>query len=59
LLLLAGEKDGVLSPATVRRAGELLPRARVEVVPGAPHSMYWEKPALFNAAVARFLANVT
>jgi uncharacterized protein GlcG (DUF336 family) len=28
------------SPSTVRRAGELLPAARVEIVPGAPHSMY-------------------
>lgn len=37
VLLLAGEKDSVLSPSTVRRAGELLPRARVEIVPGAPH----------------------
>jgi len=59
VLLLAGEKDSVLSPATVRRAGELLPRARVEIVPGAPHSMYWETPALFNDAVGRFLAEVT
>jgi pimeloyl-ACP methyl ester carboxylesterase len=59
VLLLAGEQDSVLSPATVRRAGELLARARVEIVPGAPHSMYWEKPALFNDAVRRFLADVT
>ena len=44
LMLLAGEKDAMLSPATVRRAGELLPCARVEVVTGAPHSMYWETP---------------
>ena len=58
LLLLAGEKDSVLSPATVRRAGELLPSARVEIVPGAPHSMYWETPALFNDAVRRFLKEV-
>ena len=58
VLLLAGEKDGVLSPGTVRRAGELLAHARVEVVPGAPHSMYWETPALFNDAVGRFLAGV-
>jgi len=58
LMLLAGEKDAVLSPATVRRAGELLPNARVEVVPGAPHSMYWETPVLFNDAVARFLKEV-
>jgi len=58
VLLLAGEKDAVLSPATVRRAGELLPSARVEVVTGAPHSMYWETPALFNDAIARFLKDV-
>jgi 3-oxoadipate enol-lactonase len=59
VLLLAGEQDSVLSPATVRRAGELLAHARVEIVPGAPHSMYWERPSLFNDAVGRFLADVT
>jgi 3-oxoadipate enol-lactonase len=58
VMLLAGEKDAVLSPATVRRAGELLPRARTEIVPGAPHSMYWETPDLFNDAVRKFLAEV-
>ena len=59
LLLLVGERDSVLSPATVRRAGEILGHARVEIVPGAPHSMYWETPSLFNDAVSRFLADVT
>jgi pimeloyl-ACP methyl ester carboxylesterase len=59
LLLLAGERDSVLSPATVRRAGEILGHARVEIVPGAPHSIYWETPSLFNDAVSRFLADVT
>jgi pimeloyl-ACP methyl ester carboxylesterase len=59
VLLLAGEKDSVLSPSTVRRAGELLTQARVEIVPGAPHSMYWETPTLFNQALGRFLAEVT
>ena len=59
LLLLAGEKDAVLSPTTVRRAGELLPKARVEVVTDAPHSMYWERPDLFNDAIRRFLKEVT
>jgi pimeloyl-ACP methyl ester carboxylesterase len=54
VLLLAAENDRVLSPSTVRRAGELLAHAQVEVVPGAPHSMYWETPALFNDAVGRF-----
>jgi len=51
VVFLAGEKDAVLSPATVRRAHELLPGSRLVLVPGAPHSMYWEAPELFNAAV--------
>jgi pimeloyl-ACP methyl ester carboxylesterase len=55
--LLAGEKDAVLSPSTVRRAGEVLPSARVEIVPGAPHSMYWEAPDLFNDALKKILAD--
>ena len=57
-LLLAGEKDPVLSPTTIRRAGEPLPGARVEVVTDAPHSMYWERPDLFNDAIRRFLKEV-
>lgn len=58
VMLLAGEKDAVLSEATVRRAGELFPGTRVEVVKGAPHSMYWEMPRLFNDAVASFLKDL-
>jgi 3-oxoadipate enol-lactonase len=58
VMLLAGEKDAVLSPATVRRAGEVLPSAKVEIVPAAPHSMYWETPDLFNDALRKFLAEV-
>jgi len=50
---LAGERDAVLSAATVRRAHALVKGSRLELVPGAPHSMYWEAPELFNAAVAR------
>ena len=29
-----------------------------EIVPGAPHSMYWETPDLFNDALRKFLAEV-
>lgn len=52
---LAGEKDAVLTPATVRAAADLLPDAHVEIVPGAPHSMYFEAPELFNAALDRLV----
>lgn len=53
IAFLAGEKDAVLSQATVRKAHALVPGSILEVVPDAPHSMYWERPDLFNAAVDR------
>ena len=53
IAFLAGELDAVLSQSTVRRAHELVPGSILEVVPGAPHSMYWERPELFNAAVEK------
>jgi pimeloyl-ACP methyl ester carboxylesterase len=49
---LAGENDAVLGIATVRRAHELVKGSHLTVVAGAPHSMYWESPDLYNAAVA-------
>ena len=55
---LTGENDAVLRPQTVRRAHELLPGSLLTVVPDGPHSMYWEAPDLFNAAVAGFLADL-
>lgn len=56
---LAGEKDAVLSVKTVTRAHELLPGSHLEIVGGAPHSMYWEAPRAYNAAVARLRRTLT
>ncbi|MEU4892741.1 alpha/beta hydrolase [Streptomyces sp. NPDC044780] len=56
---LAGERDAVLSVKTVTRAHELLPGSYLEIVPGAPHSLYWEAPATYNAAVARLRRTLT
>jgi pimeloyl-ACP methyl ester carboxylesterase len=52
---LAGDDDAVVRPATYQRLQELLPEAHYELVPGAPHSMYWEAPDVFNAALERNL----
>jgi pimeloyl-ACP methyl ester carboxylesterase len=52
IAFLAGEKDAVIRPATVTAAHALVDGSLLEIVPGAPHSMYWERPDLFNAAVA-------
>ncbi|MER5438412.1 alpha/beta hydrolase [Streptomyces sp. NPDC002790] len=56
---LAGEKDAVLSVKTVTRAHELLPGSHLEIVEGAPHSMYWETPGRYNTAVARLRRTLT
>ncbi|MFD6534009.1 alpha/beta fold hydrolase [Streptomyces sp. NPDC060184] len=56
---LAGEKDAVLSVKTVTRAHELLEGSHLEIVPGAPHSMYWETPEPYNAAIARLRRTLT
>lgn len=56
---LAGEKDAVLSVKTVTRAHELLAGSHLEIVEGAPHSMYWETPQKYNAAVAHLRRTLT
>lgn len=58
ICFLAGENDAVIRPATIRRAHELVPGSVLELIAGGPHSMYWERPDLFNAAVDRFLKTV-
>lgn len=55
---LTGENDAVLRPATVRRAHELLAGSVFIEVPGGPHSMYWEMPDEFNAALREFFAAI-
>lgn len=55
IAFLAGEKDAVLSPATVTKAHELIEGSLLEIVPDAPHSMYWERPEAFNTAVAKLV----
>jgi pimeloyl-ACP methyl ester carboxylesterase len=58
IYFLAGDQDVVLRPATIRAAHERLPGSTLTVVPGAPHSMYWETPDLFNLSVQQFLKQI-
>jgi pimeloyl-ACP methyl ester carboxylesterase len=58
LFLLTGEKDAVLRPATICAAQRHIPDSVLNVVPGAPHSMYWEAPELFNMSVHLFLQKI-
>ncbi|MDQ2742620.1 MAG: 2-succinyl-6-hydroxy-2,4-cyclohexadiene-1-carboxylate synthase [Chloroflexota bacterium] len=56
VLLLTGCLDGKYS-AIMRRMAALLPRATVEIVPGAGHAVHLEAPAVFEQAVTSFLAS--
>jgi 3-oxoadipate enol-lactonase len=58
ICFLAGERDAVLSADTVRAAAKRVTGSVLELVPDAPHSMYWEAPELFNAALGRFLDQI-
>ncbi|MHB8576852.1 MAG: alpha/beta fold hydrolase, partial [Dehalococcoidia bacterium] len=51
VLYLVGEHDAVTPRHIVEKAAGLVRGARFQVIPGAGHSVYFEKPAEFNAAV--------
>jgi len=55
LLGIAGAEDRVIPPAAVRRLCELVPGARFELLAKTGHSVYFERPAIFNRLVAEFL----
>jgi pimeloyl-ACP methyl ester carboxylesterase len=56
-LLLWGEEDKVQPPSAGARVVELLPGARLEVLPGG-HGLAFDDPASCGASIAAFLAAV-
>ena len=58
ICFLAGELDAVLSIETVQRAHAVVEGSALSIVPGAPHSMYWEAPKLFNKALHELLQKI-
>ena len=57
-LLIVGGDDEVMPPAAIELARDLIPSSRLEVVPGAGHSVYFERPDVFNCLVLDFLSSV-
>ncbi|MDA1240804.1 MAG: alpha/beta fold hydrolase [Chloroflexi bacterium] len=55
-LCLVGDEDRVAPPPLISALAEQLPNARYVEVPGAGHSVYFEKPEEFNDLVGAFLA---
>ena len=54
---LAGDEDTVIPPAVVEAAAKCVPGARFERVPKAGHSVYFERPDMFNELVEGFLGS--
>lgn len=56
VLFVMGEEDFVIPPGVIEAAAKLVPGARLEPVPAAGHSVYFERPSRFNELVEAFLA---
>ncbi|HLQ91919.1 MAG TPA: alpha/beta hydrolase [Xanthobacteraceae bacterium] len=54
-LLIAGDADLWQPPAMTRMLARHIPNSELVVVPEAGHSIYWERPDLFNSAVLDFI----
>jgi hypothetical protein len=57
-LVITGEADVSAPPARAEAMAAAIPGARLHIVPGAPHMLPMEQPAVFNAAVLDFLRSV-
>src|SRR5215468_4780411 len=56
VLLIAGEEDIVIPPRVLELAQPLFRHARLERVPAAGHSVYFERSAVFNKLIEHFIA---
>ncbi|MDO8614804.1 MAG: alpha/beta hydrolase [Dehalococcoidia bacterium] len=54
VLFIGGEHDEVMPVSLMEIARSLIPSARMTVVPGAGHSVYFEEPEIFNRVVLEF-----
>ena len=53
--VIVGEEDILTPPRYSRVLAQQIPRARLTVLPGSGHGLFWEKPTEFNQAVLDFL----
>ncbi|HLI80615.1 MAG TPA: alpha/beta hydrolase, partial [Candidatus Binataceae bacterium] len=58
ILCLEGEEDALIVPDMIRMLVNALPNARLALVPGAGHSVYFEKAAVFNHLVHDFIRQI-
>lgn len=56
VLFIAGDEDVLIPPAALELAAAATPGARFERIPETGHSVYFERPARWNAILESFLA---
>ena len=54
-LVLVGDQDILTPPWAARELAEAIPGARLQVLEGAAHGLFWESPGETNRAVIKFL----
>jgi pimeloyl-ACP methyl ester carboxylesterase len=54
-MFLVGEQDKIVYPEAVRMVHERVPGSEYVEVEGCGHSVYWERPDVFNQIVGEFL----
>jgi len=57
-LILAGEADSIVPPDQARAMAQLIPGARLSIIPGAGHLPPLEQPSATTAALREFLDTV-
>jgi len=58
-LLIAGDADLWQPPAMTRMLARHIPNSELVIVPEAGHSIYWERPDVFNSTVLDFIGRHT
>ncbi|HET8947708.1 MAG TPA: alpha/beta hydrolase, partial [Candidatus Polarisedimenticolia bacterium] len=58
VLLTHGASDTVIKPSIVDAHRSLIPKAVVDLLPGAPHAMFWTDAPEFNRRLRAFCANL-
>ena len=54
-LVIVGAQDMVISPGNAETVAKCIPGAQLKIVPDAGHSVYFERPDIFNELVGEFL----
>jgi len=58
VLVTHGALDAIVRPAVVEQHRALMPHARIDVVPGAGHAVFWDEATAFNERLHAFCASL-